>query len=135
VVVAGLGWQALWALPALLLQPVAVGLLEITPTRFSGVRDFLLFLYVPWPVHVAGVSVRVFFEETVQQLTGQRQSTLADNIPYFAVLMLIQAVVLSILFLRRYRAALTLRDLGIAGIAVFVAINSLSNIRWSWWGT
>src|SRR5262245_37560936 len=71
----GVGWQALWAAPLLLVQTLFGSLLWPHMT-FSWSLERLVFLYWPWLIHVGGWTVTSVFDATAYRVTGHRHDTL-----------------------------------------------------------
>lgn len=124
----GIGWQALWALPAAFLQ-------AITFESGSGVwLRIVLFPYFSWPVHCGGFTAAQVFES----LLPARRDTLMSDFPTFAAIALLQLGILAWIFAslpyKPFRSEGP-RDPRQVQIAVFVVLNSLINLQWPWWGT
>lgn len=124
----GIGWQALWVLPAVFLQ-------AITFESSSSVWLSLALLpFFSWPVHCGGFTAAQVFETWVPD----RRDTLMSDFPTFAAITLLQMGILAWVFAtrpyKRFRSEGP-RDRRQVLIAVFVALNALVNIQWPWWGT
>lgn len=130
---AGVGWQALWVMPLLVVQTVFVS--QIWPNYTVGFPERLLFLIVPWPVHVGGLTVTSIFEATAKQVTGHRQFTLMDNLHYFLALTAVQTTIVAALFAVRFRKVRQLRDPLLLALGALVFINGAMNLRFPWWGS
>jgi len=65
---------------------------------------------------------------------GERLSVVLGNTPYYALLMVVQASVLAVVFAMRYKKRRSLVDWVPVGIGILFLINSLANVGRSWTG-
>ncbi len=133
--VQGLGLLALAALAASAVQLVATwagwnwsGNSGLVPWKLVAI------LPVSWLVLCGGWSVQALFEETVEDVTGHRQSTMLDNWPYYATLTALQLAALAALVAWRGRRTRT-RDPRAWVAAALVLANGIAGMAWPWWGT
>jgi len=93
---------------------------------------------VGWPFNTGGYTVRWVFEATVgplEPLVGHRSATVLSNMPYYALLMAVQASVIAAVFAFRYKRRKTLIDWVPICLGILFLINSFGNVRWFWAGT
>jgi len=132
-----LGWgaQVALSLPAGVFQAFCIPGINGSP---FWVR--LLLPLVAWLFNMGGYTVRLVFESTVEPLewlVGHRSTTVMSNLPYFGLLMFIQATLIAAAYAvwMRRREGKTGIDPVVIIAAVLFLINSVANASWPWWGT
>jgi len=134
--VLGWFWQLLLSLPAGIWQSL-IGWPHISVSG-SSIWLRLMIPLAGWPFNAGGFTVRSVFEATIEPLewlVGHRSATVLSNIPYYAVLLLIQAGILATLFAWRYKKRGTYKDWFVICMAAMFLVNSLLNVTWFWAGT
>jgi len=94
--------------------------------------------FLGWPFNTGGYTVRCLFEATVEPLellVGHRSATVLSNMPYYLLLMAVQASIIAFVFAIRYKSRRTLLDWLPISLAILFLINSFVNVSWFWAGT
>ncbi len=129
-------WQVVLSLPAGIWQ----ALKGWPNAEIQGAPIFsrLTIPLVGWPFNAGGLTVRYVFEASVKPLeflAGPRTGTVLGNMPYYALLLVIQGSIVAGLFAWRLKKRGTIKDRVIICIVVLFLINSLLNVTWNWAGT
>jgi len=129
-------WQVLLSLPAGIWQ----SLRGWPDADLSGSPAWarLSLPLVGWPFNAGGLTVRFVFEATVgplEWLVGPRSATVLTNMPYYALLLIIQGSIVAGLFAWRLKKRGTCKDRFVICLGVLFLANSLLNVTWFWAGT
>lgn len=129
----GVGWLVLWVLPAIAAQ---LAWLRFGQSVYSmqGSDWIAIALWPSW-VHLGGASAIELFEATAKSVSGHRQMTLMDNLPWFLLLVGVQTAVLASVFAWRFKSAQRLRDPLLIALGLAALANALCGVCWPWWGS
>jgi len=133
-----LGWslQILLSLPAGIWQAVN-GWPHISLAS-SPLWMRILTPLIGWPFNTGGYTVRNMFETTIGHLEwifGDRTAVVLSNMPYYLLLMAVQASILAFIFAVRYKRKRTFMNWVPISLMILFLANSFANVRWFWAGT
>lgn len=123
----GLGWAALCALPAVVVQFARGGQGNWQP-------EAILYAPIAWWVLLGGASVQFVFESTVSTLFGSRQSTMSHG-EWYLVLAAVQTAAIACVVAARLRKGARCTDPVVVLLGALVLANALLGAEWPWWGT
>ena len=130
-----MGWLAVWAWPTHIWQMATEEQIGGRIMSMDDLWEWVIGFTLPWPVHLGGATVAAVFENTAKAVSGHRQSTLIDNLPWWLVLTGIQTAFIAWAFVARWRQRASLRDPVLVALGALVLANSLVNAEWPWWGS
>ena len=131
----GFGAQVLLSLPAGIWQ--AVNGWSYLPIAGTPLWSKILTPWTNWPFNAGGYTVNCVYNWTVgywKWALGERLAVVLGDMPYYTLLMVVQASVLAVVFAVRYKKRKSLVDWVPAGLGILFLINSLANVGRSWTG-
>jgi hypothetical protein len=131
----GFGAQILLSLPAGIWQ--AVNGWSYLPIIGTPMWSRVVTPLTNWPFNAGGYTVNCVSHWTVgfwKWALGERLAVVLGNMPYYALLMVVQLSVLAVVFAVRYKKRRSLVDWAPAVIGILFLINSLANVGRSWAG-
>ena len=128
-----LGWCAMCAAPAILVQDVVlVG--GFSHTSFDASECLIVWPFQLWVLLGGGVAQQVF-EASAKAISGHRQSTMMDNWILYYAFTLAWSLPWSALIAKRMRARPWHGDPIAWCVAVVILANAVAGVHWPWWGT